>query len=188
MSIPYVADHIARALSRLVQQFPKSGSVAGLVSVAAGRCQGVEDALFSLIEGRLLDTAEGVQLDALGRLVKQPRNGLDDDTYRLRIRVRIRLNRSSGTGPELTRIFSLLQPTNVVELQEYPPAGLHLLLQEPITATEAADLTDVLGDAVSAGVHALLVWTESPDADVFTFDSGGLGFDAGHLAGSIEGA
>src|SRR5690349_3946784 len=79
-----------------------------LLAILATPFQSLENTLQDLLTKRSIDTAEGAQLDVIGKLVGQPRNGLDDDTYRRYCRARIATNRSNGTNENLITITDLI--------------------------------------------------------------------------------
>lgn len=79
-----------------------------LVAALATPAQALEDALWQLLVQRTVDTAIGVQLDVIGRVVGQSRDGLGDDSYRRYIRARISVNRSRGTLGDLLGVAKLV--------------------------------------------------------------------------------
>jgi hypothetical protein len=181
--IPYYADHEARALSKMASQFPRDGTVAGLVRVAAGRWQAVEDAFFGLIDAFNLETATGAQLLVLGRLVGQEKGGLDDDTYRLYIKARIAANRSSGTPEELINIARLLSTGGAIHYTPYTIASFVLFLEGPVE--NGVLIAQLILRAEAAGVNGTVEWSEYPPDETFTLDAG-PGLDVGHLANSLS--
>ena len=149
--------------------------------------QDIENALQQLRYYRSVDTAEGDQLDVIGRIVGQLRLGLDDDTYRRYIRARIATHNSDGTTEDLLTIC---------ELVVYDDDAVYTLVQEG-TATARLSVTEIsldpdlaavlfgfLNAARAAGVRIILTWWESPPAEMFRFDAG-PGFDVGHLASTL---
>lgn len=181
--IPYYPDYEARALSKMAQQFPRDGTVAGLVGVGARRWQALEDALYSLVAAFDLDTAVGAQLLVLGAIVGQEKGGLDDDTYRLYIRARIIVNRSSGTAEELLAIGRLLSTGGNVHYFPSPIAGYALLMEGPVEHGEL--IAQLILKASAAGVNGIVVWEDVDPSETFTLDIG-PGLDVGVLANSLS--
>ena len=163
---------------------PTNNFVRLLTALCSG-VQSAEDALQQLLTQRSLGTAVGAQLDVLGAIVGQPRQGLSDDDYTRYIRARIATDRSNGLINELLNITSLI-------LND--PAATLTLTQEGVATARLTiggiAITDALGDivssfvqtAASAGVRILVEWLPLGPAGTFTFDTG-PGFDVGGWAG-----
>src|SRR5687768_3990656 len=79
-----------------------------LLAVLATPFQSLESALQQLLTERSIDTAIGAQLDVIGRVVGQKRNGMSDDDYRRYCRARIATNRANGTVENLITITDLI--------------------------------------------------------------------------------
>ena len=149
--------------------------------------QDLEAALQQLLIDRSVDTAVGTQLDVIGRIVAQPRDGLSDDDYRRYIRARIATHRSTGTTEDLVKITRLIV---------YQDDASYVIKNEG-TATvritiEDVAVTDALGGIAydfavltrAAGVRVVVEWLTSPPANTFRLDSG-PGLDQGHLARAL---
>lgn len=177
-----ITDHSSRALERLAEQLKNKPNLSAVLEAFADQHQIIEDAAWNLYTDRSLETAYGLQLDRLGRLVNEPRAGLEDGPYRIRLKAKLKLDRASGAGPEILEIIGLLT-TNTLELVEQFPAAIVLRVKGITAAADAPALASILQRAKAAGVRAILEWTESDPADAFAFDNGGLGFDQGNFAG-----
>src|SRR5690606_25505389 len=103
-----MTNHVAKALTRVLAQFKDKPNYRAVLTALVEPAQSVEDALQQLLLDRAVNTAIGVQLDALGKIVKQPRAGLGDEDYRRYVRARIATNRSKGTIADLLTIASLI--------------------------------------------------------------------------------
>ena len=76
---------------------------------------------------RALDTAVGVQLDVIGRIVGQDRGTFDEDTYRTFLQGRILVNRSSGTVDQMIELVNTLLPDGAsMVVREYYPAAFEI--------------------------------------------------------------
>lgn len=119
---PYhIDDHVAIAKALLIEQFQPRPNINKLVEIMAGRVQGVENVASDLLTRRAIDTAEGAQLDIVGEIVGQPREGREDEEYRDAIRFRVQLNISNGEPETLIaahRFFA--NPTLSNYLEAYP--------------------------------------------------------------------
>lgn len=115
----------------------------------------------------------GVQLDALGQLLNQPRLGGNypigesDAIYRGKLRAAALRNRSMGTAPEIRAIVHALLGTNClgVQLTDVPPASFNLAVYVAValTAAEQQTLIDFAHQAKSAGIGIVgICWYTAP--------------------------
>lgn len=72
-------DRVAQAKGLLIQQYKESSNLKGLVGAFATQLQGVETENSNLLNKRGLDTAEGVNLDVIGKIVVLSRPFTDPD-------------------------------------------------------------------------------------------------------------
>ena len=181
--IEHIPNHAERALARLAQQFPKTGTVAKMVSLFAGRMQTLEDVGEAILTADSITGAEGAQLDVLGGVVGQRRGSNTDAEYRTRIRARILVNKSSGTGPELQAIANLLAPDATAHFTYEGPAGASLILDDA-DVDVGLELALMLLDAAVAGVRLYVQWTEVTPETTFTLNSNVAGqrLNEGYLA------
>lgn len=149
----------------------------------------LETALLALLTQRSVDTAIGAQLDVLGKIVGEVRNGLDDDDYRRYVRARVLANRSQGVSEDLIKIavFILGVTTpGTIFIHTVSDASLILeIFNVAVTTAEAIALQDMLQDAVSAGVRLVISYPAVVNTGVFRLDSG-PGLDVGHLNRGID--
>lgn len=177
-----ITDHAEQAAALLATQFRDKPKLRGLVQAKARQDQAVESALAQL-HASSLDTDEGAQLDGLGAIVGEPRQGASDATYRNRIRARVRLNVGSGTAEDMIAIASLLSPPGalVEVVEEFPAAMTVRVLGVRVTAEDGAFLARILRQARAGGVRLITEWGEVDPAQLFRLDAG-PGLDSGHLA------
>jgi len=184
-----ITDHVARAVGSLIEQYRDKPRVIGLLSAFVKQVQGIEDGIWGIFAARQISTAVGQQLDVLGRVVGEPRNGRTDVSYRTAIQARVLLNLSSGTVEEIYAIFTLLLAVNNLSprmqvAEFYPKAFVLRLLTAAVPDAVAVDLADILMRAKDAGAKAFLEYGNT--TPFFGFDgSTGSGFDAGYFGGSI---
>jgi hypothetical protein len=178
MPLEHITDHADRAEARLITQYKGKPNMVAAVRAFASEMQAAEDALWQVYEQRSIENAVGVQLDGLGRIVGVQRQGRGDETFRLYIRVTRLLNRSSGTIPELLKMFGLIaDPLGLsVVLEEQFPAALVLRIGAgPLAAW--SDFLSILHKGKAAGVRAVLEWSGSTPSNTFSFRGGhGRGF------------
>lgn len=150
--------------------------------------QELELAFRQLRDERGLGTAVGKQLEDIGKLVGQEREGLDDATYERYIRARIKTNRSSGLTEELIEITDLIlfDDAAYINVMHHYVATVVISIEDiELTEDLVTTLIGFLRTAKAAGVRLILRWRESPLVDTFRFDSGPQAFDRGHLAGAV---
>lgn len=186
-----VTDYAGEAVDRLATQLRGQPNIEQLVRVLAKQAQAIEDACWPILN-ESVDNAEGVQLDGLGRIVGQEREGRPDDVFRVWIKARVQLNRSSGTPEQILSIFAALLAGRGAQLQnvELFPAAFSLKVLGTaldLGKAEPTSLLAVLRAAKVGGVRALLEYQITPPAQTFSFAGGpGLGFGAGAFATAAE--
>jgi hypothetical protein len=173
-------DHVADALERLPEQFRSDENVIALLTALVRPAQELETALQALLLERSVSTAEGTQLDIIGKLVNQSRNGLADDVYRRYIRARIKANRSNGTVEDLIRVAVLVidDVDARIVVDQQGTAGVVVQVADITVDDDLADAIILfLRLAVSAGVRVILESSGVDETASFTFQNGvGQGF------------
>lgn len=150
------------------------------IATLATPFQSIELMLQQLLTERSIDTAVGAQLDIIGKIVGQPRNGLDDDTYRRYCRARIATNKSNGIVENLITVTDLIvyDDDGYYEIDTQGIATVVVKIQNITLTEELADvLISFLKDAVSGGVRVILEYTTN--LNCFKWDTAGRGWDSG---------
>lgn len=181
-----ITDHAERAVDRLPQQHHEKVNLPEIVRILAAPFQELEDVFWALFTERSVDKAVGAQLTILGKIVGQARAGLADDVYRRYIRARISANKSDGSMEDVIRVLSLVVNDDGadIEISLQPPAAFVARVSNvALAASSVTALNDLLQDAKSAGVRAIIEYYEST-ANLFTLDSG-PGLDQGNFAGAV---
>ncbi len=136
--------------------------------------QEAESALQQVYSGYWIDNATGDQLDVLGRVVGQLRNGMTDDDFRRLIRARISVNRSKGTIASVLSVAKLVVADDTVYYQvdnQGRATVVIRLLDQPVTDAVVQDLLlPMLRDTVAAGVRIIVEWSSSPVVDWLIWD------------------
>lgn len=173
-----ILDHADRAKARVAEQFKASPRLLAFLGMVGDRAQALETEAYNL--SRMdLDAVEGAPLEALGLLIGQGREGLDDDEYRAFIRARIGINRSSGSIPDIKRAFDIIIPGNTTTVTEWFPAQIEVFtFGSAITTAFANLMLRFLRLLRAAGIMAVFRWSETASADTFSFYDcpDGLGF------------
>ncbi len=178
-------EHVLQSLARLIAQYVDKPRMEALTAIYAEQVQDLEDAWWELATERFVDTAVGVQLDILGVIVGQDRNGLDDDTYRALIRARIKANNSDGTIPAIYGVaLAAAGGSWLIEYIPYYPASFVLQFDQALPFDESI-VNRLIRDATLGGARSVTVFqmtdtnqirfgraTDYPEFDVATgFDS-----------------
>jgi hypothetical protein len=74
-------DFIAEAIELLASQYQESETLKGHLSILINQLSDLQDVYCQLLDERDIDTAIGVQLDILGRIIGQPRPLVPIDTF-----------------------------------------------------------------------------------------------------------
>lgn len=160
----------------------QGNNIEKLIATLATPFQSLENMLQDLLTLRSIDTATGAQLDVIGKIVGQARNGLNDDDYRRYCRARIATNKSDGT---------IQNVINITELIVYDDAGYYQIANQAyatvVVRIENIGITEALADilitflkeTVSAGVHVILEYNSAPAGRGFRWDTPGRGWDSG---------
>lgn len=194
MTLTKKINHVSEALANFIEQFKNKPNFVAVTTAIVNQIQDLEEAFFELLTDRYLDVAFGVQLDGLGLIVDEDREGRGDDEYRIAIRARILLNLGDGTPEDLIELLKAVSDGGTVQLTEYYPAALTMFVLLALDLTTALRLNRALQSGKSAGVDAHLIYGESDPGELFRFDYGrdwgtppNIGFDQGKWAGIITG-
>lgn len=164
-------DHVGSAKARLIEQDKNRQFVNNVVEALVSEAQPAEDALWQLYSERGIDTAVGQQLDDIGKLVVQTRDGLTDDEYRSVLKAVFAANNSEGIVEDILRVLvGIVGEDKLIEIMEYPPASFEAKISGgSVSETIAARAAKFLRRATSAGVGSYFVYSSAEDADTFVF-------------------
>lgn len=182
-----VPDHVAAACGRLLEQFKNQPNIVALVTALVGPTQPIEAALWQLLTQRSITTAVGKQLDALGYIVGQSRNGLSDADFARYIAARIATNDSDGRVEDLILVTRTVLNDAAAIIRVKPEGTATVVVRVAGTTVPYSTGTIVsvlLQAAVSAGVRLLTEASASSPATTFALDTG-PGLDVGKLAYAI---
>jgi len=137
MSIEIVqtVDYDTVVLPLAIRKFKNSSNLLGEVSTNNTQLNDLEEAIFEVRDEFWLDTAVGVQLDAIGQIKNVDRNGLSDEDYRSQIKEQIGI-RVSGTPEDIIAISTTLYGgsyNNYIPAYPYEPASYYLYTDSNIT-------------------------------------------------------
>lgn len=186
MTVEYFADHATRGPERIIKRYRTPRTSALLASWLA-EVQVLEDVYWDLLVERSIDTAVGAQLDVLGAVVGQDREGRNDGTYRVWIAARALVSRSSGTAPQIIAIVKRLIGGAPVRVIDYYPASFVVDIGPTAAPQVGAAIAQLVREAKAAGVGFQMLWqTPSAGSTSFRFAPADVpvpasphGFDAG---------
>lgn len=172
-SLAWVGDVGDRSVTLLISEFRKPTIEALLRSLVA-EAQDFEDAVWQVLVGIWLDTAEGVQLAMLGALLDLPNAGWSDDTYRVYLKAQILVLRTEGSWPHLLKILEAIGVTvSLTTIDEPGMAAMRVSLGELLGAEVLpADVYRLLVAAKPSGVRFSLEFPTAEIADAFTWADG----------------
>lgn len=122
-----IPDHAQQALNRLIEQYKKKPRIENLVIDLIGDpVQDLEDAFFTLYQRLDINFQVNGQLDLIGTIVGESRNGLSDAEYRVALKGRIAVNNSKGTIEDVIQLWKLFSNATQVQVQELFPAEIRI--------------------------------------------------------------
>lgn len=179
-------EHILQARARLIAQYVGKPRIDEILCIYVDQIQLLENALWQLATLRTIDTGEGIQLDGIGDIVGQERQGLSDADYKPLLRARIKANNSEGTGPDILAVAdaALNEPgPGSIRFDPKPPASYELTFTEPIPFADEI-MTGLIFEATAAGVRAIVIVTYLASTAVFTLGTVDNEFDTSKGLGS----
>jgi hypothetical protein len=180
-------------LERLPAQFRKP-RIQAVVRAFANQIQKHEQTFYDLWFRRMLDNAEDVDLDNIGAIVGEARQGWEDDEYRRYIRARIKTLRSDGRIETLIAILVLLFELDAADLgnirvREFYPAAMRIETRFQVTADGEYINRGFLQKAKPAGVSLQYIAWPATFSNVFFLDDSTTPFTGAALsddAGSLD--
>lgn len=156
-AVVWIEDHIREGLALLIPEYQDTPRWQAWIASFLAAVQELETAAFDLWEIPLsIEQATAEQLNLIGRIVREDRNGRSDDLYRLALRVRVLVNRSQGRIEELIRIVELFEDLaseadSYVKVQDVPNARIEVrIVRTPVN--EPSEVQKRLRQAKAAGV------------------------------------
>lgn len=137
----------------------------------------LETAFQQLLTERNVNTARGVHLDAIGKIVGRPREGVtDDEVYRRYVRAQVSANKSDGLIEDLLTVARLVvfDEDATIEIDNVGNAAFILRIEGVALDPTAEDpLVDLVLAATAGGVRALISYSKLPPADRLRWGSQG---------------
>jgi len=162
-------------LGVVLSQLRDKPRFATLMGILARPFQELEDVFWDVYEKTQLPNAQGVQLDMIGRLVLEPRDGLNDSDYRSIIRIKLLVLLSHGTGPELVAIMNKFLLTSNFDYDELYPATITITIYDAVSADRLARMKRLLRRAKSGGVRLNVIYAYAAIGTPFSYGGGPYG-------------
>lgn len=158
-------------LELLIQQYKDKINFVGILQALNSQANDLEEALFEIRDNFWIDSAEGNQLDIIGEIQGELRQGRNDIDYRAAIRARIVVNNGSGEFETIITALTQLLGATIVQLQNLGDAFLFIWTDLTIDLT----VFNTILRFIPAGV-GLLITSGSSNPFVFFGDPAGNGF------------
>lgn len=162
---PQITDYYDFLLSYMMEQYKNSPLFDGVLDTTALQSNDLEQALWEIRDLFYLSSAEGVQLDIIGKIFGLNRNGSESDTdFRQRIKLTAAA-RFSGTPDEIIQTVQIFFGATTVSFIPLYPAGFALFTDVSLTKQELEALSPA---GVGVGEFANLVdAVNNPITDFF---------------------
>lgn len=148
-------NHAEEAIDHLIELFKSGPRNQALLQVVALQIQELENTSAQVYTSFYVDTAVGDQLDILGRIVGEARQGRLDAEYRAAVKVRILVNSSDGKIEQLLAIARGMVPSASIALLEQFPCTIRMEFSTMGTST-LRTVFAMLQQAKAAGVRLLV--------------------------------
>ncbi len=180
-----ITDYEQRLRDDMLSQLygdPVHEAIADAISLEYQR---LEDVAHKVLTNRMLDNAEGVQLDVLGRIAMVQRLGRSDDDYRLIIQVANAAKDSDGGAEQIAWIASQLVSADV-RYTQFGEANFGLEYESDAALSDdlAAEAINLIGRAVPAGVSWRLLMSGATTSARYDADTYGAGEYGAVIGGS----
>jgi len=178
-----VPDHEALALRRLIAQYRTQPNIESVIRLIGRRAIGVDQESANIEAFRGIDSAYGIGLDRLGRLLEMERNAYDDGAYRVILRGQILARASHGHPDEVIAVL--------LKLLDGGPDPTHEMHYPAAVVMESVNIPNAFGwvyapivrRAVKAGVQYQLLHN-MPAVTIFSWDNGEWDWDGISVGGA----
>lgn len=126
-----------------------SGDTLRLAELPDAQLEEIEANIIKMADQFDIDNASGVELDRIGKILCEPRNGNIDRIYRIYLKLKSMLNTADGTVEDIIRFVKFFFSSETVHLVPNYPAGLRILHDG---FNDTVDFNRILKQMVGAGV------------------------------------
>lgn len=160
-----ISNHVEVAEDRLLEQYKNSPNLKGLLAGIVTPLQDLENQNFLVYVNRHIHTAAGAQLDGIGEIVGELRQGANDASYRRAIQARIAINNGGGE-PEsiIAAIRAMMDPIKITYGPLYPASfQINIKIKD-----FDPDFIPIIRTLSPAGVGEIIITTSS-EGEPFVF-------------------
>ena len=178
MSYDPILTHETDALDRLISQYKDRPNIEGVIKSETDQDQEFETEIQDVLLKRQIEFANGEELDRIGDLVGQNRQGFADDFYRVLLFVKIGQNVSNGEMSRVISVMKLLANDALVHGQWLGNAEIDLAVGTDLDPDLVDFIYQNIEKVVAGGVRVGQIACFDPD-EPFSFAGpgpAGLGF------------
>jgi hypothetical protein len=152
-----IALHRPKALSRLLAQYRTATAITAISRALSDQAQALENAIIEVIVSRHLLYATGAQLDMLGAIVGERRDGKGDSLYRKFVQARVLINRSYGRVRDIVAVLQAVD-SGTFTLTELGVASFQIVYTSPPSSQVArAAIPTLVRETRAIGIGASVV-------------------------------
>jgi hypothetical protein len=159
MNIEIINNHIEQAKDRFVEQYKSTYYFNSLIESIIQPIQTLENETFNVYTKRWIKTAEGQQLDNLGKIIGEPRLGRSDEAYRSALIIKVYINTAFGQPESIINVIQEIYNADSVEYQQGQPASFQLHI---ISNSTINNINELVNSLIPAGVKCSII-TQSSD-------------------------
>lgn len=153
--IPELINQVEKGLARNIDFLDKE-NFNKLLTLFLEQVQQIEVATLSIADQKNINTAIGVWLDYIGKIVGEPRKSRMDDEYRSALLLKVASNNSDGTPNVIIDITKQYTGATNSRIIDYFPASLFNVLQIP-SGTSTVGFSNLIDNIKPAGVSITAV-------------------------------
>lgn len=150
-------------VDKILYRFKSSKNINDLLQAFLMEVNIIGEAFNDLYNKRNLADAEGIQLDQIGKILKEPRQGRDDDEYRKYLYIRTFVNSVSGTIPEIEDVIDKTEDVSFIQVFNLYPASVYIYIKTKTIPDPS--LVDLITEVLPAGVSLGYIGYESEEED-----------------------
>lgn len=152
--LPTNIDQVVKGLSRNIDHLDKE-NFNKLLSLFLEQIQKLQEDTIEIADQKNIDTAQGVWLDWIGKILGEGRGGKNDLQYRSALKLKIGVNSADGTPNNIIDLTKQLTDAIDSKLIEYPIASFFsVITTDSLLDGSAWQLVD---DIKPAGVSATVI-------------------------------
>ena len=167
----HITTHADDAVAELIGQYQGRPRIEAILRALVRQFQDIEDAAWDCFVQIALDAAVGAELDMIGKVVGQKRQGYDDTNYRVFLSARIKTNRSDGKFATLSAIAKLLLgASTTIAYREYQPSAI-VMRADNVTISSLMVWREFLHKAKGAAKSLQFGFSKRPSSNTIKFGS-----------------